>query len=86
MKEEKPMPNSWPDVICTCPDCLPYDKCKKHCSHEDATLVKAIANTHLCVKCSANLVSNEIYVNYEYVEMGAFCDNEKCERYMILVA
>lgn len=58
----------------------------KPCSHEDATLVKAIANTHFCVKCSKNLVSNEIYINYEYVEVGAFCDDDKCERYMLLVA
>ena len=59
---------------------------EENCKHEDATLVKAIANTHLCFKCSENLVCNEIEIYGEYHEIGAFCDNDKCERYMILVA
>jgi hypothetical protein len=57
----------------------------KDCEHK-LEYVKAIANTHLCVKCKENLVSNEIEILNQYYEVGAFCSNEKCERYMILVA
>lgn len=56
-----------------------------NCKHEDVTLVGAIANTHLCFKCGKNLVSNEIEVYGEYYEVGAFCNDEKCERFLLLV-
>lgn len=48
-------------------------------------LVGAIANTHLCFKCASQLVCNEVEVLGQYYEFGAFCDNEKCERYLLLV-
>lgn len=57
---------------------------KKH--EHDLKYVKAIVNTHLCFKCNKDLVSNEIEILNQFYEMGAFCDDEKCERYMILVA
>ena len=56
---------------------------KEH-KHEEV-LVGAIANTHLCFKCAGNLVSNEIEVLGDYIEVGGFCDSEKCERYLVLV-
>jgi len=55
--------------------------------HEhEPILVKAIANTHLCVECGGGLVCNEVEILNMSYEIGAFCDNEKCKRYMILVA
>lgn len=57
----------------------------EECTHEDCKIVGAIANTHLCFKCHGELVANEIYINYEYVEVGGFCNNEKCERFLLLV-
>jgi hypothetical protein len=56
------------------------------CDHKDAVLVGAIANTYLCVKCQGELICNEIEILNEYYEIGAFCNNEKCERFLILVA
>ena len=58
---------------------------KEECKHEDMKLVGVIANTHLCFKCGGNLVSNEIEIFSEFHEVGGFCDNEKCERFLILV-
>ena len=45
-----------------------------------------LANTNLCVECGGELVCNEIEILNMFYEVGAFCDNEKCKRYMILVA
>jgi hypothetical protein len=56
-----------------------------NCKHEDIKLVGAIANTQLCFKCGNNLVANEIEILNTYYEVGGFCDNEKCERYLLLV-
>ena len=58
---------------------------KEDCKCEDAMPVGKLPDTSFCWKCHAQLVSNEVYVNYEYVEIGGFCDNPKCERYLILV-
>lgn len=58
---------------------------KKECKHEDVKLVGAIANTHLCFKCGGVLLSNEIEIIGAQYEVGGFCDNEKCERYLLLV-
>ena len=55
------------------------------CKHEDMKLVGAIANSHLCHKCGGNLLSNEIEILNVPHEIGGFCDNEKCERFLILV-
>lgn len=57
----------------------------QECKHEDMKLVGCIANTHLCFKCGKNLVSNEVEILNVYHEIGGFCDNEKCERFLLLV-
>lgn len=59
---------------------------EKKCEHEDVKLIGAIANTHLCFECGGVLVSNEIEILGQYYEIGAFCRNEKCKRFLILVA
>lgn len=61
------------------------NKPKSECKHEEV-LVEAIANTHLCHKCGGNLCANDVEILGQYYEVGGFCDNEKCERYLILVA
>ena len=38
-----------------------------------------------CSKCGNNLLSNEIEIFGELFEIGGFCPNEKCERYLLLV-
>lgn len=58
---------------------------KEECKHEDLKLVGAIANTHLCFKCGGNLVANEIEIFNQLYDVGGFCDNEKCERFLLLV-
>lgn len=58
---------------------------KEECKHKDVKLVGAIANTHLCFKCSKPLVSNLVEILNQDCEMGAFCDDEKCERFLLLV-
>lgn len=55
------------------------------CKHEDTKLLGAIANTHLCFKCSGQLVCNEIEIFNSFHEVGGFCNNEKCERFLLLV-
>ena len=47
-------------------------------------LVGAIVNNR-CRKCDSQLICNEIEILNQYYEVGAFCDNEKCEMYLILV-
>lgn len=58
---------------------------KDECNHEDVKLVGAIANTHLCFECGGSLVANEIDILNMFYEVGGFCDNEKCKRYLLLV-
>lgn len=77
--------------------CYKCEKCKQHfflenqlqrhtcCEHKDVKIVGAIINTHLCFECGNNLVSNEIEILNQYYEIGGFCGNEKCKRYLILV-
>lgn len=78
------------ETLENCPNCRNI-KCEcpktfgKECKHEDVKLVGAFINTHLCFKCGGNLVSNEIEIYNEFYEVGGVCDNEKCERYLILV-
>lgn len=55
-------------------------------THIETAIQKAIANTHMCFKCKGILICNEIEILNQFYEVGVFCDNEKCERYMILVA
>ena len=63
-----------------------YNGCMKNeCEHKDCKIVGAIANTHLCHKCGGELVSNEIEIIGAFYEVGGFCDNEKCERFLVLV-
>jgi hypothetical protein len=57
----------------------------KDCNHEDVKLVGAIMNTERCFKCKGNLVANEIEILNMFYEVGGFCDNSECERYLILV-
>lgn len=58
---------------------------KEECKHEDMKLVGAIANTHLCFKCGKNLVVSEIEILGSFYEIGGFCNDEKCERFLLLV-
>jgi hypothetical protein len=57
----------------------------KKCEHGDMRPVGAIANTHLCLKCGGLLCANEVEMLNVYYEIGGFCDNEKCDRYLLLV-
>lgn len=58
---------------------------KEECKHEDLKLVSVLNNTDKCFKCSEQLVCNEIEIFNQFYEVGAFCNNEKCERFLILV-
>lgn len=58
---------------------------KIDCKHEDCKLVGCIANTHLCFKCHQPLICNEIEIYGEFHEIGGFCNDEKCERFLLLV-
>lgn len=40
---------------------------------------------HECKKCRQNLRVHEVEIFNNWFEVGAYCDNEKCERYLILV-
>lgn len=50
------------------------------------TKIGAFVNTHLCFECKENLLANEVEILNQFYEVGAFCGNEKCKRYLILVA
>ena len=56
-----------------------------NCKSEDISIIGAIANTHLCFKCGKSLVINELEIYGEFKEIGAFCNDEKCERFLLLV-
>lgn len=58
---------------------------EENCKHEDMKLVGIITNTHLCFKCGGHLSVNEIEIFNQFYEVGGFCDNEKCERFLLLV-
>ncbi len=54
--------------------------------HEhDYKLHKTFVNTNLCFKCGKSLTVNEIEILNMFYEVGGFCDDEKCERYLLLV-
>lgn len=46
---------------------------------------KVLLNTHICVKCLTELCSHEIEILNQFYEVGGFCDNETCDRYLLLV-
>lgn len=58
---------------------------KENCEHSNMELVGAIADTHLCIDCGENLISHEIEILNCFYEVGGFCGNEKCKRYLLLV-
>lgn len=58
---------------------------KEKCHEHDLVLVGAITNTHLCLKCEKHLAASEVEILNQYYEIGSFCDNEECERYLLLV-
>lgn len=58
---------------------------KEDCEHKDIKLVGAIANTHLCFKCGKQLTVSEIEIFNQFYDVGAFCNDEKCERFLLLV-
>lgn len=60
-------------------------KPEEHSCEDNLVLVGALKNTHLCVKCGNTLCANEIEILNSYYEVGGFCNNEKCERFLILV-
>lgn len=39
----------------------------------------------ICLKCKGELKANEIEIFGEFHEVGGYCDNKECERYLILV-
>ena len=55
------------------------------CKHEDAIPVSKLPDTSFCWKCHSQLVSNEVEIYNMWQEIGGFCDNPKCERYLLLV-
>lgn len=59
------------------------DKCK----HEDAKIVGQIEpkEWQKCIKCGTQLVVSEIDIWGIFYEVGGFCDNKQCERYLLLV-
>jgi hypothetical protein len=50
---------------------------KKECTHEDATPV-------LCTACKSYLRAHEIEVLGNFIEIGAFCENRACIKYLLL--
>lgn len=56
------------------------------CEHKDVKLVKTIVDDGRCISCKQPLVANEIEILGMFYEVGGFCSEEKCERYMLLVA
>lgn len=57
----------------------------KDCKHKDSKLESVLVNTHLCTKCGKNLVAHEVEIFNTYYEIGGFCDNKECERFLLLV-
>jgi len=43
-------------------------------------------DTQKCNKCETPLLANEIEILGTFYEIGGYCDNKDCERYLILVA
>ena len=58
---------------------------KKKCNHEDAMPIGKLPDTSFCWKCKNQLVSNEVEILNMYQEIGGFCDNPECGRYLLLV-
>ena len=58
---------------------------EKRCNHEDAIPVGVLPDTSKCWKCKGELVSNEVEIYNMFQEIGGYCDNKECERYMLLV-
>ncbi len=58
---------------------------EEKCKHENVTLVKTLIDTHLCFECKTHLTVHEIEIFNQFYEIGGFCDNEKCKRYLLLV-
>lgn len=80
MNLDKSCPNPhYLDSKCTCPR---PDKPK--CEEHDLKLIGFLSNT-ICIKCNNELTANEIEIFGEFHEVGGYCDNKECERYLILV-
>lgn len=54
------------------------------CTHENMEIIGEI-DTSVCIKCRGALVSNEIEYLGVFLEVGGFCYNKECERYLLLV-
>ncbi len=69
------------NMNCPCHTSQPKEECK----HEDLKLVGVIPHQDKCLVCKEGLVANEIEILNMFHEVGGFCDNEKCIRYLLLV-
>lgn len=58
---------------------------KEECKHENSELIGIIQPHPKCIKCGNQLIAHDIEIFNMYEEIGGFCDNEKCERYLLLV-
>ena len=58
---------------------------EENCSHKDIRPNKELTSLHLCFECKQPLVCNEVEILNMFYEVGGFCDNEKCPRYLLLV-
>lgn len=58
------------------------------CEHSDSELVNIVPpdDFQKCIECGKVLVANEIEIIGMFYEVGGFCDNKDCKRYMLLVA
>jgi len=54
------------------------------CNHKDIKVKSILFNTHLCIECGENLVSHEIEIFNSYYEIGGFCNNKDCKRFLLL--
>jgi hypothetical protein len=46
---------------------------------------KISIKTNYCMRCKGELICNEVEIHNEFYEFGAYCDNERCDRFLILV-
>lgn len=64
----------------------PQSPLSESCKHGDVKLVGMMKSPDTCLECKGQLIANEIEIFNQYYEVGGFCDNSECKRYMILIA
>jgi hypothetical protein len=58
-------------------------KQEKH-EHE-LQYVGAIVTPETCIKCGDRLIASEIEIIGTFYEVGGYCENQKCDRFLVLV-